>query len=394
MRYAFRKQTMIWLGILMAAVVSIIPQMAQAQGESAVPFLLIAPNARNDAMGESGAGISDDASAVFWNPAGLAFQRGQEISLTHSNWLPQFQQSDLFYDYFVYKNYMPDIDGTVSASITYLNLGEFAITTTSPDVIGTFKAYEVAITAGYATTLTSELGLGLNLRYIRSVLAPYNVQGQGREGIASAPAFDVSVLWKPTNLAGMGDMLTIGANLQNLGPKMTYIDEAQADPLPTNIRLGFGIKAIKSDFNNLTVNIDFDRLLVRRYPSAIDSSYIDLQTGDTVFTYSDPRVDNLPKSLVTAWGDGGLRKVDISGGIEYWYGAPKLLALRFGYFYEDPNYGNRKFMTFGAGIRYDMYGFDFSYLSAIEENSPLANTLRFSLQIAWGQPSTETTTQQ
>jgi hypothetical protein len=68
--------------------------------------------------------------------------------------------------------------------------------------------------------------------------------------------------------------------------------------------------------------------------------------------------------------------------MEYWYN--KLIALRMGYFYEDPNYGNRKFMTFGAGIRYDIYGFDFSYISASDENSPLSDTLRFTLLIIWG----------
>ena len=59
----------------------------------------------------------------------------------------------------------------------------------------------------------------------------------------------------------------------------------------------------------------------------------------------------------------GFKKVIASTGVEYWYGAPRLLALRIGYFYENPNFGNRKFLTFGAGIRYDIYGFDFSYIS-------------------------------
>jgi hypothetical protein len=68
-------------------------------------------------------------------------------------------------------------------------------------------------------------------------------------------------------------------------------------------------------------------------------------------------------------------------GFEYWY--DKLIALRIGYFYEDPAFGNRKFLTFGAGIRYDIYGFDFSYISA-EQNHPLSDTIRFSLLIGWG----------
>lgn len=351
---------------------------AYAQGESAVPFLLIAPNARADAMGEAGVGLADDASAVFWNPAGLAFLEGQEVSLTHSNWLPQFQQADLFYDYFVYRNHLDDWGGTISASITYLNLGEFNVTTTSPEVVATFKGYEFAVTGGYSTKLLSNLGLGLNIRYIRSVLAPFDVQGQGREGIGSTASFDIAALWKATS------QVNVGLNLSNLGPKITYIDAAQADPLPTELRLGFAYRAVESDYNTIDLIADFSRLLVRRYPS--DTLGYDDQ-GQPVL--SDPRVDGLPKSIFSAWGDQGIKKVDIAGGIEYWYGRPKLIALRFGYFYERPEAGNRKFMTFGAGIRYDVYGFDFSYLSAIEENSPLAETLRFTLLINWGGPPQE-----
>jgi hypothetical protein len=133
---------------------------------------------------------------------------------------------------------------------------------------------------------------------------------------------------------------------------------------------------LKSQFNNLTFNVDFARVLIRRYPAPTDSNGTVI--GDP------PPPDDLPKALITAWEDGGLKKVTIGTGVEYWYGEPKLIGLRFGYFYENPEYGNRKFLTFGAGVRYDIYGFDFSYLSTIEENHPLSETLRFSLMIAWG----------
>jgi hypothetical protein len=352
----------------------LLPGRASAQGESAVPFLLIAPNARADGMGEAGGALSDDGSAAFWNPAGLAFQTGQEVSITHSNWLPQFQLSDLFYEYFSYKNHIDDWGGTVSASVIYLSLGEFNETGEGgPTVINTFKAYEVAVTGGYATKVASDLGLGFNVRYIHSSLANFDVQRQGRKGVASTVSFDVSTLWKPRGI--LDDRLAIGVNLSNLGPKLTYIDADQADPLPTNLRLAFSAAVVKTEFNNINLVIDFTRLLVRRHPAP---ETLGVAIGDP------PPPDDLPKSLFTAWGDGGLKKVQIGTGIEYWYGAPRLFAIRFGYFYEHPDYGNRKFLTFGAGIRYDVYGFDFSYLSAIEENHPLGETLRFSLSIAWG----------
>ena len=148
--------------------------------------------------------------------------------------------------------------------------------------------------------------------------------------------------------------------------------------MPTNLRLGLAIRPLKTDYNNITWVIDFSRLLVRRYPQIVDSS----QTPPVIVR--DSYVDNLPKSLFTAWESGGLKKVTIGTGLEYWYGKPKLFAIRWGYFYEHPQSVNRKFMTFGAGIRWDIFGFDFSYLSAIEENHPLSETLRFTLLIRWG----------
>ena len=366
---------------IVGVVILILPSDAAAQGESAVPFLLIAPNARADGMGEAGTALADDASAAFWNPAGLAFQTGQEVSLTHSNWLPAFEQSDLFYDYLAYRNTIDEIGGAISASVTYLSLGEFVITTDSPTPLGTFKGYELAVTAGYSTKLFSDLGVGINMRYIHDALAPIDVQGQGREGVASTVSFDIGTLWKPKNLGFLEDRLSIGLNLTNLGPKMAYIDAAQADPLPTNLRLAFAANIVKTEFNNINFVVDFARLLVRRYPA--DTSFN--VNGPGTFVVNDPKVDPLPKSIFTAWGDGGLKKVTIGTGLEYWYGAPRLIALRVGYFYENPQYGNRKFLTFGAGIRYDVYGFDFSYLSASEDQSPLAETLRFSLLVNWGQ---------
>ncbi len=142
--------------------------LAQA-GTSAVPFLLISPNSRASGMGEAGAGLADDAGAVYWNPAGLAFLNGGEVSITHSNWLPQFHLADLFYDYLNFRQEVPEWGGSIAGSITYLNLGEFTVTNeTGPTAIGQFKAFEVAATLGYGTTIADNWGLGLNLRFINS----------------------------------------------------------------------------------------------------------------------------------------------------------------------------------------------------------------------------------
>lgn len=362
----------LYVCVAVVIIVSVLlPAVTRAQGESAVPFLLIAPSSRASAMGESGAGLADDASAVFWNPAGLAFQRGWEVSITHAPWLPQFQMSDLFYDYLSARYHLEDIGGTIGANITYLSLGKFVQTSSAgPEPIGEWKGYEYAIAIGYGTKISADLALGINMRFINSHLADFGTEQEKGKGTASTVSGDIAFLYRPQSLVLPlvgdigGGVFSVGMNLSNLGPKLTYIDAAQADPLPTNLRLGFAFGVIQSEYNNLTWTLDFSRLLVRRHDST--------QAPDPFY-----------KALITAWSDNGLKKVILGTGLEYWYGNPKLFALRLGYFYEHPDFGNRKFMTFGAGIRYDIYGADFSYISA-PETSPLASTVRFSLLISWG----------
>lgn len=369
---------MIFILILMISVVY--TKATYAQGESAVPFLLLAPDSRAGGIGESGAGLADNSAAIFWNPAGIAFLTGSEVSFTHSNWLPQFQL-DLFYDYATYRQYIDDLAGSVTASVTYMNFGEFVRTSSnSPDPIGTFRSFDAALTLGYATKVSTDWGLGFNFRLIHSRLSDKPTEQEQGKGVATSVSFDVATMWRPENLeipfiGNIGNKFSVGINLSNIGPKIYYIDQAQADPIPTNFRLGFATRFFEDDYNSLTMTLDFSKLLVSRPDST-------------------KKKDEFYKAIFTAWADQPLseelRDVVTSMGLEYWYGIPEdfMFALRLGFFYEDPAYGNRKFATLGAGIRYDLYGFDFSYITTDlfknGENHPLSNTLRFTLLIGWG----------
>jgi hypothetical protein len=355
-----------------------------AQGEAAVPFLELAPDSRAGAMGESGTGLADNSSAIFWNPAGLAFQNGADVSITHSNWLPSFHL-DLFYEYLTYKQYIEEVSGVVSASVTYMNFGTFARTNADgPDIISTFHSFDMAVTLGYATKVSEDWGLGFNFRLIHSQLSDQPTANEQGTGVATTISFDVAAMWRPAKLVlplvdeDIGGLLSIGVNMSNLGPKIYYIDQSQADPIPTNFRLGFAYKVVDGDFNNLIYTLDFSKLLI-----STDRS------GHTRPFY---------QAVFSSWGDAPmgeeLKRVNTAMGLEYLYGTPGdfVFALRTGFFYEDPNHGNRKFVTFGAGIKYDIYNFDFSYITTDVfkgfENHPLNNTLRFSISIGWGQTAT------
>ncbi len=380
--------------ILVSMMIVLFRNVMYAQGEAAVPFLELAPDSRAGGIGESGGGLADNSAAIFWNPAGIAFQSGTELSITHSNWLPQFNL-DLFYDYLTFRQYIEDLKGSVTASITYMNFGQFVRTgEDSPDPIGTFNSFDAALTVGYATKLSPDWGIGFNFRLIHSRLSDQPTGEEQGKGVATSVSFDIGGMWRPGTLVlpfldeDIGGKLSIGANLSNLGPKISYIDRAQADPIPTQIRLGFAYQVFGDEFNSLIYTLDFSRLLIDKTPQ---QTLVDAN-GDTTTVNSTSK--EFYQAIFTSWTDKPfsevLRSFVTSMGLEYWYGTPGdfLFALRTGFFYEDPSFGNRKFITFGAGIRYDIYGFDFSYISTDVfkggENHPLSNTLRFSVIIGWG----------
>ncbi|MCE1188075.1 MAG: PorV/PorQ family protein [Ignavibacteria bacterium] len=338
-----------------------------AQGEAGLAFLQLAPDSRFSGLGESGAGLADNSSAIFWNPAGAAFLNGTEVSFTHSNWLPQFKL-DLFYEYLTFRMYSPDIDANLLGSVTYMNYGEFVRTgETSSDPLGVFRSYDMALTLGIAKKVSMDWGVGFNFRLIHSRLADQGAGNEKGSGVATTVSFDLAAMYRPSN------EFSVGVNLSNMGPKVFYIDKDQADPIPTNFRLGFAYVIFADEFNSLTATLDFSKLLVVKQDSTHSDSWY--------------------KAIFTAWTNKPfkeeLRDIVTSGGLEYWYGIPGdfLFSARVGMFYEDPDYGNRKFMTLGAGVRYDMYGFDFSYITTSMfkgmENHPLADTLRFTISLAW-----------
>ncbi len=292
-------------------------KVTYAQGESAVPFLLLAPDSRAGGVGESGAGLADNSAAIFWNPAGIAFLTGTELSITHSNWLPQFNL-DLFYDYFTFRKYMDDLDGSVTASITYMNFGEFVRTgEADPTPLGTFHSFDAALTLGYATKLSQDWGLGFNFRIIHSRLSDQPTANEQGSGVATSISFDIATMWRPSKLVlpfideDIGNKFSVGLNISNLGPKIYYIDKAQADPIPTNFRLGFAYKIVDDEYNSLYYTLDFSKLLISRKTDTLTNTVTSRPFYQAIFT---------------SWGDKPfseeLREFQTSMGFEYWYGTP------------------------------------------------------------------------
>jgi hypothetical protein len=341
-------------------------------GGSAVPFLLISPDARSSGRGETGTAIADDINAIYWNPAGLGFLDYfenydadfgddelipfRQVALAFSPWLPQFN-ADLFYSYGTIGQYFESLDGTVAFNFIFMNLGEFTRTAHDGTTLGKFISNEFSFGFSYGTIVAPDLGVGFQLRYIHSNLTPTSIQTGGEAGTGTSASFDLGILWKPQNIEFLGiqDKLSLGLNLKNVGPKITYIKES--DPIPTTLRLGTAFKAYSDEFNELTFAFDMAKMLVKRDSLGSDA---------------------LPKSLISGWENPG---AEWAFGAEYWY--QKVVAFRLGYFLEPAAQGNRQYWNFGAGVKYDIFKLDFSFINTIEENHPLANTMRFSMLVDW-----------
>ncbi|TVR15344.1 MAG: hypothetical protein EA391_10885 [Balneolaceae bacterium] len=369
----------IFITLLVAAFIPFGAIQAQV-GITAVPFLQIEPDSRATGMGNTGVAIADNASAIFWNPAGLAFQNQSQISLTHANWLPAFN-ADLFYDYLVGTYYVEGI-GTIGGHITFLNLGEQTRTDETGLELGRFNSFEISAGLSYGFRISDNFAVGTGLRYIYSSLADGSVSGQDISP-GSSIAVDLSALYK-TNPFTVGSRMAnfnAGINLSNIGPGIQYTDNAQKDPLPTMLRAGWAytMDLDRNGLNRITFANDISKVMARNERIGSDPDSPEYETMG-VF-----------EALFNSWGSferfNGVETVSVSlaqqlmfgFGLEYWY--DNLFALRTGYYYEHPENGNREFITLGAGLRYNIFGVDFSYLYALEDDHPLANTIRLSVLI-------------
>ena len=340
---------------------------------SAVPFLRISPDARSGGMGDVGIATTPDANAAFWNLAKTPFNTSKGgISVTYTPWLKDLGLNDVYLASL--SGFLKiDDDQAISSSLRYFSLGSIQFTDNLGNDLSSYRPREFAFDAGYSRKLSSNLSLGIALRYINSNLASGTINGVAYKA-GSSVAADLSLFHSGIGASGSG--LNYGVTLSNLGSKISYTSDAnQKDFIPANLGLGIAYTKAIDPTNKITFGLDIHKLLVPTPPLVGDSAGL---------------VSYRSKGVVSSWfssfGDatGGfseeLKEFQASLGAEYWYN--NQFALRAGYFYENPAKGNRKYFTLGAGLKYSTYGLNFSYLlpsgSGVSRN-PLSNTVRFSL---------------
>ncbi|MBX7204509.1 MAG: type IX secretion system outer membrane channel protein PorV [Bacteroidia bacterium] len=354
---------------------------------TAVPFLTITPDARHAGMGDIGVATSPDVNSIHWNSAKLAFiERKAGVSLSYTPWLRQLVP-DVSLSYISAYSKIGK-RSAFAGSLRYFSLGNIQFTDNYGNNTGSATPNEWALDGAYATQLSDKLSMGVAFRFIYSNLAPNAVLSSGIQAKAGiAGAGDITMYYRNKfKVEGKKVNYAIGAAITNIGSKITYTTAENRDFIPINLRLGtFGTYEI-DEYNTISFGIDLNKLLVPTNPYYLKNA---AGNGDSLVN-GVPVIDKgkapdqpIMKGMMQSFYDapGGLkeelREVHYSAGMEYWY--DKQFALRAGYFHESPYKGNRKYMTFGAGLRYKVFGLDVAYLVPFQQRNPLENTLRFTM---------------
>lgn len=337
---------------------------------TAVPFLVITPDSRAAGMGDVGVATSADANSSYWNAGKLArIDKGYGVTLSYTPWLAKIiNDMRLMY---LSGFYRIDRNQVVSSSLKYFDMGAIEFRDGSNVSLGRYNPKEWAFDVTYSRLLTENFSLGGSLRYIRSNLTGANPNfPDARPG--QSVAVDLGAFYTK-QLTKRNGSLSFGGTITNLGSKMTYTDAAHKDFIPTNLRLGGAYKTQLDPDNSLTFAIDLNKLMVPS-PQPNNSNQTKPLLSGVFGSFSDAR--------------GGfaeeMREITVSGGFEYWF--RDFFAARAGYFYEAKDKGNRKYLTLGMGMRYelsnkDYFGVDLAYMipTSVNESQALAETMRITL---------------
>ena len=346
---------------------------------TSVPFLIISPDAKSGGMGDVGVASSPDAMSMHWNPAKYAFiDNDIGFSVCYTPWLKSLVP-DINLSYLSgYKRL--DDNQAIGFSLRYFTLGEINFTDANNNPLGSFSPNEFSLDGAYSLKLSPYFSTGVSLRYVYSNLTGGQQVGTLATKPANTVAGDISGYYiNEIRLAGQQMNWAIGLNISNIGAKVSYTETIDKDFIPTNLRIGSSLSTELDDYNSLAFEFNINKLLVPTPPIYNDDGDIisgqdpDVSVISGIFqSFSDAPV-----------GDREIRELIYSTGLEYWY--DQQFAIRSGFFYEHPTKGDRQFFTLGAGLRYNVFGLDFSYLIPVQGRddvnavNPLSNTLRFAL---------------
>jgi len=368
-----------------------------------VPFILIASDARAAAMGDMGVATSVDAYSQQWNPSKYAFSEAKSgFGVSYTPYLSKLV-NDIFLGNITYFNRINE-RSAFAASLKYFSLGEIELREDEFSDPLIEKPNELTFDASYSLRLSDQFSMAVALRYLRSDLKIQAIDVNAKA--ASSFGVDIAGYYQSEEEAynDFNGRWRGGFAIQNLGPKIKYDEGGRENFLPTNLRLGGGFDFIFDQYNRINVTAEVTKLLVPTPPIlGTETVFEDLngngtyeaeedtlisETDNVIVEGQDPDVGFM-SGVFQSFNDapGGfseeLDEFTWAIGAEYLY--QDSFALRLGYFNENEFKGARKFFAMGAGFKYSTIDIDLSYLfSASKVQSPLENTLRFSLSLNFG----------
>lgn len=377
--------------ILIPILVGLITFNISAQGDptenqrvitTAVPFVLIAADARAAGMADIGVSSSADAFSQQWNPAKYAFAISKQgIGVTYTPYLSNLV-NDIFLGNLTYYNRINE-RSAVGASLRYFSLGDIELRDTAEQDPLIQSPNEFTFDVSYALKLSERISMSVAGRYLRSDL---KIQASNEDAsAASSFAVDIAGFYQSEEIAynDFDGRWRAGFNISNIGPKIKYDEVGQENNLPTNLALGAGFDFILDEYNKVGLHAEVNKLLVPT-PQDFDNDG-DIDAAD------DEEYEKISffSGMFKSFGDapGGfseeLKEFTWALGAEYWY--QDVFAFRTGYFNESDLKGSRKFLSLGAGFKYTAINIDISYLfSTSKVRSPLEGTLRFGLTFNFG----------
>ncbi len=346
---------------------------------TAVPFLMIASDARAAGIGEQGVATSMDNFSQHWNPSKYVFSESSSgIAFSYTPYLSKLV-NDIFLANISYYN-KPTERSAWSASLKYFSLGDIDILQNPLDIPLIENPNEFTIDVAYTLRLNENFAMSVASRFLLSDVKLQTLDSETEA--ASSIAVDISGFYESDiqSYRNYDAIVRAGFNISNIGPKMKYskLNNGVESFLPTNLRIGSGFEFIFDSNNSLSVSLELNKLLV---PSPSEEI---LNINGDIIAYRQPDSGFL-QGIFNSFNDAPdgfseeLKELTYSLGFEYSFN--KLFFLRSGYFSEHELKGSRKFITIGTGFSTDRnLKIDLSYLiSTSDIISPLENTLRLSL---------------
>jgi len=337
---------------------------------TAVPFMLISPDARSGGMGNLSIAMTPEANDLFGNTAKLPLMKEKSgFLINYTPWLKDLGLNDVYLASMGYYKKLDD-RSAINSSLRFFSLGNITFSDENGTELPSTKPSEFSFDFGYSFLLSDQFSFGTSLRYIHSKLVQGSLLNSNinyRAG--NTLSADVSLFYKQNeNMEGFHG----GLVLSNLGGKISYSNETTNKYfIPANIGIGLAYLNKFDKENSVEFGIDVNRLLVPAYPT-INSN------GERDQYFAQSVVSSWFNSFSSKYGPSMGESLRASIGLEYNY--TNQFYLRGGYLYEDQSRGNGQYFTLGTSFQYLNNKFNISYLvpsgGGLSRN-PLSNTLRF-----------------